>query len=169
MRGFVLAALLFAAPAMGAQPLLQLSSNQSSYAVGATAQLHAIALVVPCQSDDFYLGATLNGAPIAVNQESDGVGYTQTAPLTAGSYTWTVQLYLEDHVLAGQLNNAIQALNLQNAQITTELAQTTDPTQIASLQAQEAENTNVINEANNELINIRTPFGASQSLTFTAQ
>lgn len=170
MRSLLFLTLLAAPAAQASGPLLALSSDSATYAVGATAHLSAVALVAPqSPNEDIYLGATLNNAPVPVQQTTNGVGLTLAGPLSGGSYTWTVQIYLEDSVFAAQLNNFSTALTLQNGQLTTQLGATTDPTQRAALQAQLAQNNSLIQEAALELAQIRHPFGAPQSLSFQAQ
>jgi hypothetical protein len=169
MRPIILAtAFLMAGRCFAATPVLMLSSDQISYSARAVAKLSAIALVPAGNSQqDFFLGATLNGAPLNMVQTSKGAGLATTDPLVRGTFTFSAQLFLEDSVFAGQLNSTISNLALQNGQLSTQLSQTSDPVQLAAIHSQIDQNNKIIQEANNQLTLIRTPFGASQSLNFS--
>jgi hypothetical protein len=171
MNRLLLAALLLASPeAFAGTPLLQLSSDSANYAVGATAHLMARPLVHPHESsDDFFISATLNAAPLPLNQVVNGPGIASVYLSQGGTYVLSAQLFLENARLAASLNDSIRSLNLANEQLTTQLNQTSDPALQANLQAEISGNAQQIAEATQELQQIRKPFGASQSISFTAQ
>jgi hypothetical protein len=171
MNGLLFAALLLASPpAFASRPLLELGSDSASYAVGATAHIVARVLVFPHDSrSDFFISATLNGAALPLNQVVNGPAIASVHVTQSGNYLLSAQLFLENAHLAASLNDSIRSLNLQNDQLTTQLNQSTDTAQRASLQSEIAANGQQIAEATAELQQIRKPFGASQSISFTAQ
>jgi hypothetical protein len=171
MNRFLLTALLLASPAaFGNSPLLQLSSDSANYTVGSTAHLVVRPLVHPHESsDDFFIIATLNATPLPLNQVVNGPGIASVQLTQGGTYILSAQLFLENARLAASLNDSIRSLNLSNEQLTTQLNQTSDPALQANLQAEIGSNSQQIAEATQELQQIRKPFGASQSISFTAQ
>jgi hypothetical protein len=163
-------ALLMALTAHASEPLMRLSADAVTYRVGATAHLEATVLAPPHESeDDFYIGSTLNGTNLELIQEPNGPGIAAPILAASGNFVWTVQLYLENAKLAASLLDGINSLNFQNAGLQTQIGQTTDPTKLAALQAQLSANNSELAELQAELTHIRHPFGASQSLTFSAQ
>jgi hypothetical protein len=146
-------------------PLMRLSSDQVSYSVGANAELSVVALAQPNMSDELFISATFNGAPVHVTQSGYGTGIFKTGALASGANIFTVQLYLEDRVFADQLSASIDALNLQGAQLSTQINQTTDPRQLATLKAQLKQILFLIQESQNELILLRRSLGSNQSLS----
>jgi hypothetical protein len=171
MNRLLFAAMLLASPsAFASKPLLELRSYSASYAIGATAHLVARALVFPYNSsDDFFISATLNGAALPLNQVVNGPAIASVPLTQSGTYLLAAQLFLENARLAASLNDSIRSLNLQNEQLTTQLNQSTDPAQRTNLQSEITANGQQIAEATQELQQIRKPFGASQSISFTAQ
>lgn len=172
MVRFLMAALLASAFSQGAfaysRSAFSLEKNKEEYQVGDTATL-AVRYEATIENPDYeyFATSTLNGQSLKVTATASNFAVAITNPLTVpGTYTWTVNAFIQDRKLAQDLVNSISFLVSENDRITREISQTTSPDIIAALQKERTRNIVLIDRAEAELLSLRRPVGSPQSLTF---
>lgn len=147
--------------------LIALSSDKAVYSAGESAVLRAQLLSKPNNPNfDFDVVATLNGDTIAVDRVTDFELFSTAKELTAGNYSWTATLVLQDARYARDLKAAIQYYSSEIERLTNEIAEETDPQAIANLEKKKARAEALKAASENELASIRTAVLAPQTISF---
>lgn len=146
-----------------------ISTDKVSYHSGEKAILRVRFLTIPENPVyEFDAVATLNNAALTLDRPTDYEMYTTTAPLTAGSYQFQADLVSQDKNYARDLKASVVYYTQQIARVDDLLAHTTNPTDIANLQAERAKYVSLQGAAQLELANIRTVI-ESPTINFIVQ
>ncbi|MGE3260287.1 MAG: malectin domain-containing carbohydrate-binding protein [Bacteriovoracia bacterium] len=149
---------------------LILSADQPSYAVGAKATVLLTTRNGPTNSNfEFYVSASFAGSDLPLTRITDSQSYGTTSPLVAGDQEFVASLFLQNKKEAKSLNDAINFYVAEITRLTTALGNTTNPTEIAAIQAEIDRNQALLNSTRAHLAEVRTPVGQPVSITLTAQ
>ena len=154
---FSLFALMIAAPTFASTQIATLNFDKTYYVAGNKAVLTALLASKPNDPNlEFDIVGKLNGTTLDATRVTDYDFYSTTAALTAGSYNWTVTVYLQDARYARDLKTSITGFTSQIAAIDVSLQTETNPTVIAQLQAQRASLVDLGNTTTAQLAASRT-------------
>jgi hypothetical protein len=170
MRYFFLMLALVSSSCFADSSYVNLSADKTSYAVGNTASILMRYLTNPENKDlEFVTTATFDGAALTVTALSNGEAYATTPALTSGTHTVVAAVYLQDKSLAASLNAAINYYMQDIVSVNASIANTTDPTRLASLNSELALDEDRLSATESELSSIRTPLDGSATLQIQAQ
>jgi len=151
--------------------LVVLSADQTSYIAGTNATL-ALHVNVPDGNAQrrYYFVATFDDQPVTLTVVNNQLDYSYVASaLTAGTHTFKVLQYTETTDISNDLTSAIADYNADIVTVNKALQYETDPTQIASLQAQIANDQQLIAIDQDQLTKNRTQVAGPAVLAISAQ
>lgn len=150
--------------------IVELKADKPVYAVGDTALLRANFYARPDNSDfEFDIVGTLNGTPIPADRVTDFQIFSSAKNLAAGSYTWNVQVVIQDARYARDLKDTINYYADLAANLNDQIAVETDPDKLANLTKQRDDALSLKAAAESELSDLRSPVMAPLSLNFSVQ
>ncbi|MCO5142774.1 MAG: hypothetical protein M9962_06765 [Oligoflexia bacterium] len=121
------------------------------------------------QNLEFDLISKINDVEISVHRINDFEIFSTLEDLAIGSYTWAVQVVLQDKRLATDLKISLTNFANRISEIDTELLDATDPEEIADLEAERAELVELSSTVQDQLTKIRTPFLNPITKTFIVE
>ena len=150
--------------------VIELKSDKAIYATTENPILKATLFSKPDNTDyQFDITATLNGQNIDVDRITDYQMFSSPKNLIVGAYTWTVTMVIQDAKYAKDLKTTIKYYENQISILDAQIAVTTDPVTLATLQARRIDYLDIKSAAAQQLQSIRRPVLAPVSLTFTVQ
>jgi len=148
---------------------LLLTSDKASYAAGATATVVAALSGTPENPDEeFFVSAMFAGNSIPMTRLTKTESYAITPALSSGASLFFGQVYLQNAREAKALNEAVKFYQNDIASLQAQLAITTDPNAIATINSEIAVDQDRLGAVQNEQSRIRTPVGPPVTITLIA-
>ncbi len=163
-----LCALFISQGAQAATPLFTITSDKATYLTTDTVNLTANFTAVPSNADyEFDLVSNVSGVSVDTTRANSKQLVVQVSNLPVGTYTWQVQVVLQETRYAKDLKTGIQNDAAQIISLNSQIAAEQDPVKKAALQNTRDQVVAEQASFQAELANVRTPVLTPVSLTFS--
>jgi len=148
---------------------LLLTSDKASYVAGATATVVASLSSTPENpEEEFFVTAMFAGNSLHLTRLTKTESYAITPALASGASLFIAQVYLQNAKEAKALNDATKFYQNDIAALQAQLAVTTDPNAIATINSEIAVDLDRLGATQGEFSRIRTPVGPPVTITLIA-
>lgn len=170
MKVLVFFTLLFSSFTQADTKIVELSTDRAVYSAGDNAVLRAMLFTRPDNhSLELEVLGNLNGVSLPVERVTDFEHFSTARGLEVGSYTWTVEVFIQDARLARDLKNTVSYAADKIVEIDQELATNPPPERVEELLIQKARYERLKATAEAELLTIRTKIHGPVGISFQVE